>query len=109
VDDAVCYRQCPEAERTHECCLHAERNALLHSSPIERRGGTMYVTGVPCKTCALHIMASGLSRLVYLEYSHSDSGRRVSDDAFWEAYGVPVERVAYSDEAWAALYGEAAA
>lgn len=91
--DHICFREgVPEAERTHECCIHAERNALLYTDALDRKDGTMYVTGTPCKTCALHIMNSGIARLVYLEYSHSDSGKRVSTDEFWEMYGVPIIR-----------------
>lgn len=98
-NDAVCYREgVPDAERTHECCIHAERNALMFCSPEARKGGTLYVTGIPCKTCALHIMQSGLRRIVYLVYSHSDSGKRISDDAFWDAYGIPIERVPFPEE-----------
>jgi dCMP deaminase len=100
VCDHLCFREgVPESERTHECCLHAERNALLFAAPQDRQGGTLYVTGIPCKTCALHLMQSGVRRLVYLVYSHSESGRRVSDDAFWVLYGVPMERVGVPVEA----------
>lgn len=106
-NDHICYREgVPAAERTHECCLHAERNALLFADPMERIGGTMYVNGIPCKDCSLYIMQSGLFRLVYCDRSHSDSGRRVSDDAFWEEYGVPIERVCFSEEEWQRLFGK---
>lgn len=91
--DHICFREgVPEEERTHECCIHAERNALLYVDAIDRRDGTMYVTGTPCKTCALHIMNSGIRRLVYKEYSHSTLGKRVSDEAFWQTYGIPIIR-----------------
>lgn len=100
-NDGICYREgVPETERTSECCLHAERNAIMFSDPLARIGGTLYVTGIPCKNCALAVMQAGVSRLVYFDASHSDSGKRVSDDAFWESYGVPIERVRFSEADW---------
>ena len=45
--------------------IHAEVNALLHSS--HRGGGTIYVTDKPCNWCSKVIAGSGLDRVVYLE------------------------------------------
>lgn len=101
INDGTCYREgVPEAERTHECCLHSERNAIMFADPLAREGGTLYVTGIPCKDCSLAVMQSGLARVVYYDASHSDSGRRVSDEAFWESYGVPIERVVFREGDW---------
>lgn len=48
--------------------IHAEQNALLHSDYTAiRRGGTLYVNGPPCFTCAKLISNSGITRIVYLE------------------------------------------
>jgi dCMP deaminase len=47
--------------------IHAEQNALLHSDyTARRRGGTIYVNGPPCFTCAKLISNSGIKRLVFL-------------------------------------------
>lgn len=48
--------------------IHAEANALLHSDYTARRdGGTLYVNGTPCYSCAKLIVNSGIERIVYLE------------------------------------------
>jgi len=52
---------------SYEDCLsnHAEQNALLNSFTRDARtGGTIYVTGEPCFTCAKLITNSGITRVV---------------------------------------------
>ena len=44
--------------------IHAEANAILYSSPEEREGATIYITGVPCFTCAKLIANSGITEVV---------------------------------------------
>ena len=34
-------------------CIHAEVNAIIHTSPEAREGATMYVTCEPCDKCQL--------------------------------------------------------
>jgi dCMP deaminase len=48
---------------THE--IHAEANAIMHSSPEKRMGGTLYVNLQPCQHCAKLIAGSGVSRVVF--------------------------------------------
>ena len=50
----------------HDNCIaiHAEANAILYSSPEEREGATIYITGVPCFGCAKLIANSGISEVV---------------------------------------------
>jgi deoxycytidylate deaminase len=69
--------------------IHAEMDALL---ALARRGvgvpqgGTLYCTTFPCHSCARHIVAAGLSEVVYLEpYTkslalelHADALREIS-------------------------------
>ena len=96
-NDGVCYREglLPNSTDKPNCCIHSEVNALMFSSVAARRGGTMYVSGIPCKDCALLIMQSGVKRLVYLD---NESGHRGnSDDEFWRSYGVPIERVSIKE------------
>lgn len=51
--------------------IHAEMDALLgalRSGSGDRVvGGTLYTTTYPCHSCARHIVAAGISRVVYLE------------------------------------------
>ena len=65
---------CPRAEQdpahgtSYDNCIaiHAEANALLHSDwSIRSAGGTLYVNGPPCYSCAKLIANSGIKRLVY--------------------------------------------
>ncbi len=104
-NDDVCYREgLPPSAPKENCCLHSEANAIMFSSPEERRGATIYVSGVPCRDCSLLIMQSGVTRLVYL-----DAGMHVDPtmDEFWEKYGhtwfgatggIGVQRVAMKPE-----------
>jgi dCMP deaminase len=45
--------------------VHAEANVILQSDADERRGGTVYVTAMPCWNCALLLSNSGISEVVY--------------------------------------------
>lgn len=45
---------------------HAEQNALLRSNRSQRIGGTIYVNGTCCFTCAKLIAGSGIAKLVML-------------------------------------------
>lgn len=53
------YDDCPS--------LHAEANALSVCDRSQRSYGTIYVTSIPCMTCAKLIANSGLARVVYRE------------------------------------------
>jgi deoxycytidylate deaminase len=44
--------------------IHAEANAILYSSPEQREGATIYITGVPCFGCAKLIANSGIQEVV---------------------------------------------
>lgn len=49
--------------------VHAEMDALTTCARIgvSPRGGTLYCTTFPCHICAKHIVAAGISRVVYIE------------------------------------------
>lgn len=49
--------------------VHAEMEALISCarSGVSPRGGTLYCTTFPCHNCAKHIVASGISRVVFIE------------------------------------------
>lgn len=67
-DEGACPRASSETPSGwgHDNCIaiHAEANALLYSSPEEREGATIYITGVPCFTCAKLIANSGVEEVV---------------------------------------------
>lgn len=66
-----CRDWCPRPNSTnpspcYDDCLsiHAEMNALMHSSRRDREGGSLYVTGSVCWTCAKPVANSGIKRVV---------------------------------------------
>lgn len=95
-NDHLCYRQgLPDNAAKPNCCLHSEANCLLFSSPIDRIGGTLYVSGVPCTDCALLIAQSGVARLVYYD-GPSVTGHVGNFDAgFYTSYGMSFEVIAW--------------
>ncbi|HVF53107.1 MAG TPA: deaminase [Actinomycetota bacterium] len=74
---------CPRASSTaasgwgHDNCIaiHAEANAILYSSPVEREGATIYITGVPCFGCAKLIANSGIEEVVTTGEPYEDWDR----------------------------------
>ena len=67
-DTGACPRASSEAPTgwAYDTCIaiHAEANAILYSSPTERERATIYITGVPCFTCAKLIANSGITEVV---------------------------------------------
>lgn len=67
-DQGACPRASSEAASGwgYDACIaiHAEANAILYSSPDQRERSTIYITGVPCFTCAKLIANSGISEVV---------------------------------------------
>jgi len=49
--------------------VHAEMSAIVDAAKrgVAVRGGEMYVTAFPCHNCAKHIIAAGITRVIYLE------------------------------------------
>lgn len=47
--------------------IHSELNALLVCDRRDREGGTLYVTSIPCWTCAKAIANSGVTRAVVVD------------------------------------------
>lgn len=50
--------------------LHAEHNAIMYSTPQDRKGATLYSTLQPCYICSLLIAGSGIERVVYKNEYH---------------------------------------
>lgn len=77
---------CPRAQANppsgwgHDNCIaiHAEANAILYSSPEERDGASIYITGVPCFMCAKLIANSGIEEVVATGEAY-DGWERVRD------------------------------
>jgi dCMP deaminase len=67
-DEGACPRAHADAKSGwgHDNCIaiHAEANAILYSSPEQREGASIYITGAPCFTCAKLIANSGITEVV---------------------------------------------
>lgn len=74
--------------------VHAEINALVNTSSRDSRmGGTLYVNGEPCYSCAKAVANSGISEVVYTsdpDYVYQDF-KKVED--LFEAMDIRLSRV----------------
>ena len=120
--DDICFREGLDANSPKDnCCLHSEANALMYSDVALRRGGAIYVSGVPCNDCALLIMASGVTRLVYfacandIDYWRDSDGvahfkliknhKGSMDDDYIDRYGTNIEVTRFNFADWNEMYG----
>jgi dCMP deaminase len=63
-----CNKNCSTATNLDTCmCLHAEENALLFLSQKDVENATLYVTLLPCISCAKKIIQCQLKRVVYID------------------------------------------
>jgi dCMP deaminase len=78
--------------KTKDTVIHAEANALYWCARTEiiTEGATCYVTLSPCKHCALGLIQSGVSRVVYEEeyWNNDKTGLELLKKA-----GVTVEKI----------------
>lgn len=68
--------------------VHAEMGVITDAARrgVPLRGATMYGTTFPCHNCAKHIVASGITRLVYIEpYPKSQVARLFRDSIALES------------------------
>jgi deoxycytidylate deaminase len=63
--------------------VHAEMDALLSCARTgaETRGSTLYSTTFPCHNCAKHIVAAGVTRVVYIEPYDKSMALDLHDDS----------------------------
>ncbi len=63
--------------------VHAEMAALLSASRlgIRLRGASLFSTTYPCHNCAKHIVAAGISRVVYIEPYPKSLADELHDDS----------------------------
>jgi len=95
-NDHICYREGLQPNSPKEnCCIHSEANAIMFTNPLDREGGTAYVSGICCLDCMLLLLQSGVSRIVYLDSEESNGHKGSSTYESWEKYGCNVEVVAF--------------
>lgn len=63
--------------------VHAEMDALIAAgrNGVSFRGSTLYTTTFPCHNCTRHIIAAGVSRVVYIEPYPKSLARELHSDA----------------------------
>lgn len=63
--------------------VHAEMAAILSASRsgVSTQGSTLYCTTFPCHNCAKHIVASGISRVVFVEPYPKSQAESLHGDA----------------------------
>jgi cytidine deaminase len=64
-------------------CVHAEMSALMEAARKGRsvEGATLYCTTFPCHMCARHIIAAGISRVVYIEPYQKSQAKSLYPDS----------------------------
>ncbi|WP_160144630.1 deaminase [Pseudogemmobacter humi] len=68
---------------------HAEMSALADAARLGRStlGSTIYVTTFPCHNCAKHLIAAGVTRIVYIEPYAKSKAFELSGDALTVSRG----------------------
>lgn len=72
--------------------VHAEMDALLSAAAqgISTVGGTLYTTTFPCHTCARHLIAAGIMRIVYVQpYPKSHAIKLHGDSLLSDYLDIP--------------------
>ncbi|PJJ96770.1 CMP deaminase [Lysobacteraceae bacterium NML91-0213] len=67
--------------------VHAEMHAILNASRLcgdKVVGGKVFVTTYPCHSCARHIVAAGVSEVVYIEPYRKSLATRLHEDSLSE-------------------------
>ena len=91
-NDHICYRlNLPPNTPERPCCIHSEINTILFSNPVDRIGGTIYVSGICCKSCTLTLSNSGISRIIYLNKPSASGHMGDGGLAFIKEYGLNLE------------------
>lgn len=75
--------------------VHAEMAAILSVARQGKAGlvgGTLYVTTFPCHSCARHIVASGIQRVVYVEPYPKSLATELHEDAVLSGFGDSTAR-----------------
>ena len=76
--------------------IHAEQNALIRGGADRMAGGTLYVNGPPCYSCAKMIANSGISRVVFTRDPDYDHGYWVAVSEKFSEWGVETVDVPWS-------------
>ncbi|PXW78486.1 cytidine/deoxycytidylate deaminase-like protein [Blastomonas natatoria] len=76
--------------------VHAEMCAICDAARLGRsiKGGTLYCTTFPCHNCTKHILASGISKVIYMEPYPKSKAKELHENEI-EIENESSERVSY--------------
>ncbi|ORJ52261.1 deoxycytidylate deaminase [Kluyvera intermedia] len=78
--------------------IHAEMDAILalaRNTSTGTIGKTMYCTTYPCHSCARHIVASGIKKVVYIEPYEKSLARALHEDAICHTDSIEPGKVIF--------------
>jgi deoxycytidylate deaminase len=77
--------------------VHAEMEALLSCarSGVSTKGGTMFVTTFPCHNCAKHIVAAGITKVIYVEPYPKSKAAELHPDSISLDDPPPADKVSF--------------
>ncbi len=73
--------------------VHAEMDAIVSASRlggVPLKGSTLFTTTFPCHNCARHIVAAGISKVIYIEPYEKSLARELHGDAI--NFDFPIAR-----------------
>jgi deoxycytidylate deaminase len=75
--------------------VHAEMAAITSAARlgVGIKGATLFTTTFPCHMCARHIVASGISRVVYIEPYPKSKAAQLHGDSLQVDASIPSERL----------------
>ncbi|MFP1923855.1 anti-phage dCTP deaminase [Lonsdalea quercina] len=79
--------------------IHAEMDAILslaRNTSIGTVGKVMYCTTYPCHSCARHIVASGIKKVIYIEPYEKSLAKTLHEDAICHTDDVKSEKVLFA-------------
>ena len=86
----------PYSETKYAYVIHAEANAILHSSN-KLENSILYVTLFPCNECAKMLATLKVKKVYYLEVKNEESESNKASRRILEACNIPYEKVEIRD------------
>lgn len=79
--------------RRRPLVVHAEQNALRHSTPADLAGGLLVSTHRPCATCTTVIASYGIRTVFYLFENDPKTYDSAELDRIAEAFSMEIRRI----------------
>lgn len=82
-----------DRDRRRPLIVHAEQNALRHSTPAELSGGLLASTHRPCAACTSVIASYGIRRVFYLFENDPRTYDVAELDRLAETFSMQIQRI----------------